>query len=68
MAEDPIDEGGVMDDIVKRLEARFQDFSGVTIKWNGGDLFIIVHPSEYSDLGYKRVQTWVDNIIKSGDY
>ena len=68
MAEDPIDEGGVMDDIVKRLEERFQDFSGVTIKWNGDDLFINVDPGEYSDLGYKRVQTWVDNIIKSGDY
>ena len=68
MAEDPIDEGGVMDDIVKRLEERFQDFSGVTIKWNGDDLFLIVDPGEYSDLGYKRVQTWVDNIIKSGDY
>ena len=35
MAENPNDQGGVRDDIVKRLEARFQDFSGVTIQGRG---------------------------------
>ena len=71
MTKDPNDEGRGMDDIVKRdivkrLEERFQDFSGVTIKWNGDDLFILFEG--YTELGYKRVRSMVDNIIESGDY
>ena len=69
MAENPNDQGGVRDDIVKRLEARFQDFSGVTIQGSGCmDCIIAVDADKYTELGFERIQTVVDSSIKSGEY